>query len=340
MTGTATHTDGGRVGSVGDYRALADQIRRAGLMERRPGRYAARLGLTGGALAAGWTALVLVRHSWAVLAVAVFLAVMFVQVVFVGHDAGHQQIFRSRRANRIVGLVAGNALTGLSFGWWVPKHNAHHSHPNQADRDPDIGAGVIAFTSEIAGRRRGIGRLMARWQAWLFFPLLAFEAAALHVAGIRVLARRRDRAAAVDGLLLAVHTALFMGVVFWLLPPMRALAFICLQQALFGLYLGCTFAPNHKGMVLLDHDAEEPFLHRQVATSRDVTGGPFTTLLLGGLNYQIEHHLFPTMPRSNLARSQHLVREFCTANGLPYRACGLIDSYRQTLAYLRAVGAG
>ncbi len=341
MPGTITETNASRVGSPSDYRVLADQVRAAGLLERRPGRYSARLAATGAVLVAGWAALILVRHSWAVLVVAAFLAVMFVQVVFVGHDAGHQQIFRSRRANRWVGLVAGNMLTGLSFGWWVPKHNAHHAHPNQVDRDPDIGAGVVAFTAEIAGRRRGVGRLLARWQAWLFFPLLMFEAAALHVAGIRVLlARRRDRAAVVDGVLLLVHAALYLGVVFWVLSPMRALAFIALQQALFGLYLGCTFAPNHKGMVLLDRDANDAFIRRQVVTSRNITGGRLTTFLLGGLNYQIEHHLFPTMPRSNLAKSQSIVREFCQANKVPYRACNLIDSYRQTLSHLRAVGAG
>ena len=301
---------------------------------------APRLALTGTALAAGWVALALLHDSWAVLAVAAFLAVMFVQVVFVGHDAGHQQIFRSRRANRFVGLVAGNTLTGLSFGWWVPKHNAHHAHPNQVDRDPDIGAGVVAFTAEIAGRRQGVGRWLARWQAWLFFPLLTFEAAALHVAGVRMLAGRRDRAAMVDGVLLAVHAALYLGVLFWLLSPMRALAFIAVQQALFGLYLGCTFAPNHKGMVLLDRDAHDAFLHRQVVTSRNITGGPMITLLLGGLNYQIEHHLFPTMPRSNLAKSQRLVQNSVLANQVPYKASSLIDSYRQTLSHLRAVGAG
>jgi fatty acid desaturase len=285
-------------------------------------------------------AVFLVGNSWAVLVVAAFLAVMFIQVVFVGHDAGHQQIFHSRRANRMVGLVAGNTLTGLSFGWWVAKHNAHHAHPNQVDRDPDIGPGVIAFTAEIACRRRGIGRFLARRQAWLFFPLLTFEGLALHVASIRILARRRNRAAAFEGLLLAAHAALYLGVVFWLLSPTRALAFIAIQQALFGLYLGCTFAPNHKGMAMLDHDANETFLRRQVITSRNVTGGAFITLLLGGLNYQIEHHLFPMMPRSNLARSQGVVREFCLANGVPYQTCSLIHSYRQVLTYLRAVGAG
>jgi fatty acid desaturase len=347
VPGTTTHSnaslaqdDTGRKSSFSDYRALAEQVRAAGLLERRPGPYSVRMAITGVALAAGWAALLLIGDSWVALVVAAYLAVMFAQVVFVGHDAGHQQIFRSRRANRLVGLVAGNTLTGLSFGWWVPKHNAHHAHPNQAGRDPDIGAGVVAFTEEIAHRRRGVGRLLARWQAWLFFPLLTFEGIALHVAGIRVLVRRHDRAAAVDGLLLAVHAALYLGVVFWLLSPLRALAFIGVQQALFGLYIGCSFAPNHKGMVLFDHDADEPFLRRQVISSRNITGGPITTLLLGGLNYQIEHHLFPTMPRSNLARSQHLVREFCLTNGVPYKATTLIDSYRQALSHLRAVGAG
>ncbi|MGH9080816.1 MAG: fatty acid desaturase family protein [Acidimicrobiales bacterium] len=336
-----TRTSPSREGSSDDYRALAEQVRTAGLLERRSGRYTVRMAFTGIALGAGWAALVLLGNSWVGLAcAAAFLAVMYVQVVFVGHDAGHQQIFRSRRANRLVGLVAGNTLTGLSFGWWVPKHNAHHAHPNQADRDPDIGAGVVAFTEEIARSRRGIGRWLARWQAWLFFPLLTFEAVALRVAGVRVLARRRDRDAVIDGLLLIAHAALYLGVVFSLLGPVRALTFIAIQQGLFGLYLGCSFAPNHKGMVLLGHDADEPFIRRQAITSRNVEGGPITTLLLGGLNYQIEHHLFPTMPRANLPRSQLLVREFCLANGVPYEACGLIDSYRQTLSHLRAVGAG
>jgi fatty acid desaturase len=340
MPGATIQTVASRESSSTDYRALAEQVRAAGLLERRPGRYSARMAVTGVALAAGWVALVLVGNSWAALVVAAFLAVVSIQVVFMGHDAGHQQIFHSRRANRFVGLVAGNTLTGLSFGWWVRKHNAHHAHPNQVDRDPDIGAGVIAFTAEVARRRRGIGGLLARWQAWLFFPLLMFEGLALHVASIRTLARKRDRTAAFEGLLLAAHTGLYLGVVFWVLSPIRALAFIAIQQALFGLYLGCTFAPNHKGMEMLDHDANETFLRRQVITSRNVTGGAITTLLLGGLNYQIEHHLFPMMPRSNLARSQGMVRAFCLANDMPYKTCSLFHSYRQVLSYLRVVGAG
>src|ERR1035441_3907851 len=131
----------------GDFRVLALQIRDAGLLDRRPGYYSVKIGLTIAAFAAGWAAFVIVGDSWATLGVAAFLGVMFTQLGFVGHDAGHQQVFRSRRANWLLGLTVANALIGMSFGWWVPKHNAHHAHPNQVGHDPDIGEGLVVFTS-------------------------------------------------------------------------------------------------------------------------------------------------------------------------------------------------
>ena len=88
------------------------------------------------------------------------------------------------------------------------------------------------------------------------------------------------------------------------LSPLKAVVFIVVQQALFGLYLGCSFAPNHKGMPMLAADDQSDFLRRQVLTSRNVRGSWLVDFALGGLNYQIEHHLFPSMPRPNLRRSQ------------------------------------
>jgi fatty acid desaturase len=102
-------------------------------------------------------------------------------------------------------------------------------------------------------------------------------------------------------------------------------------------YLGCSFAPNHKGMPIIESGSGLSFARRQVISSRNIAGGRFTNLLLGGLNYQIEHHLFPTMPRPNLARAQGLVRAFCLDNNLGYREDSLIGSYRQTVRSLRRV---
>jgi fatty acid desaturase len=318
---------------------LSRQLKQAGLLERRRGWYGVRIGGNLVLLAAGGVAFVLLGESWWQVLTAVYLAVVATQLTFVGHDAGHRQIFRSRRANDLVGLAHGNLLVGISFGWWVPKHNAHHTNPNDEELDPDIGIAVLAFTAAQARGKRGLARVIARSQAWLFFPLLLLEAAHLHVASVKAILGGRGRANVVEGLLLVVHVVAYVTVLVVVLTPVQALAFALVQQGLFGLYLGCAFAPNHKGMPTLTQADELDFLRRQVLTSRNVAGSRLVDVVLGGLNYQIEHHLFPNMPRPNLRRAQPLVREFCRQHELAYTEASLVGSYAQALRHLHAVGA-
>jgi fatty acid desaturase len=317
---------------------LSRQVRQAGLLERRRGWYAARIGLNLGLLAAGGAAFAALGDSWWQLVTAAYLAVVFTQIAFVGHDAGHRQISRSRPANNRVGLVHANLLVGISFGWWVPKHDAHHSNPNHEDLDPDIDIPSLAFTAGQARDKRGLARLVARYQAWLFFPLLLLEAAQLHVASAKAILRGSGRANLVEALLLLAHVAGYLTALVLVLSPGQAVAFVVVQQGLFGLYLGCAFAPNHKGMATLTAAQELDFLHRQVLTSRNVRGSRPVDFLLGGLNYQIEHHLFPNMPRPNLRHAQPLVRAFCAHHGLPYVEASLLGSYAEALRHLHSVG--
>ena len=322
-----------------EYTVLSRQLKQAGLLGRRRGWYVARISLNLALLAAGVAAFVVVGASWWQLLVAAYLAVVATQLTFVGHDAGHRQIFRSRRANDLVGLLHGNLLVGISFGWWVPKHNAHHTNPNDEDLDPDIGIAVLAFTAAQARGKHGLARVIARSQAWLFFPLLLLEAGHLHVASVKAIAKGGGRANLIEGLLLGVHLTIYVTALVLILTPAQALAFVVVQQGLFGLYLGCAFAPNHKGMPTLTQGDQLDFLRRQVLTSRNVRGSRFVDFLLGGLNYQIEHHLFPSMPRPNLRRSQALIREFCLQHGLSYHESTAFGSYAQALRHLHAVGA-
>jgi fatty acid desaturase len=111
------------------------------LLELRPGYYIWKVTLTVAALAAGWAAFIVVGDSWWQ------LAVVFTQIGFLGHDAGHRQIFGTRRASYVAGMLLGNLAIGLSYGWWVGKQNRHHAHPNQEDADPDIAVGALAFTA-------------------------------------------------------------------------------------------------------------------------------------------------------------------------------------------------
>jgi len=123
------------------------------------------------------------------------------------------------------------------------------------------------------------------------------------------------------------------------LPPVKAVTFILVQQGLLGFYLGCSFAPNHKGMPILTASDKTDFLRRQVLTSRNVRGGWLTDFALGGLNYQIEHHLFPSMPRPNLRRAQSLVAAFCAERDVSYTETSLLASYAQAFGHLAAVGS-
>src|SRR5271170_5130684 len=188
--------------STASFRALALQVRAMGLLDRRPGYYRAKITLTILAFFAGWALFVVIGNSWTGLAVAPLMGIMFTQLGFIGHDAGHNQVFSTRKHNRMLGLVVGNALIGLSFGWWVPKHNAHHAHPNELGRDPDIGEGVVLASSDGRGP---LASWLARWQAPLFFPLMLLRSVGLHVLGIKRLLRRRDHAAAVEACLITLH---------------------------------------------------------------------------------------------------------------------------------------
>jgi fatty acid desaturase len=326
-------------GRWSEYTQLSRQIKQAGLLERRRGWYATKIGINLLLLASGWVAFAALGESWWQLVTAVYLAIVFTQLAFVGHDAGHRQLFRSRHANDLAGLLHANLLVGISFDWWVGKHNRHHSNPNHEDLDPDISITALAFTVDQASAKHGLVRLIARYQGWLFFPLLLLEAAHLHLATSKAILRGSGRANTVEGLLLLAHVAGYVTALVLVLSPLQAVAFIVVQQGLFGLYLGCAFAPNHKGMPTLTDADELDFLRRQVLTSRNVRGSWLVDLVLGGLNYQIEHHLFPNMPRPNLRRAQPLIRAFCRQHGLAYVEASMVGSYAEAVRHLHAVGA-
>ncbi|MCF0091798.1 acyl-CoA desaturase [Micromonospora sp. NPDC049114] len=323
------------------YAELSRLVRGAGLLDRQPWRYATRIALVLGCLGVLGVVFVRLGPSWWQTAVAAAVAMFLGQLAFVGHDAGHRQIFRSRRANDVLGLVCANLLTGISFGWWVDKHNRHHAHPNTEGRDPDLMVAPLSFTPGQAATQRGLRALFVRHQAALFFPLLLGEGVHLHGASVRaIISRPGLRHRPVEAGLLVLHFAAYLGAVFLVLSVPQAIVFILVNQALFGLYLGSSFAPNHKGMPILTEADDLDYLRRQVLTSRNVRGGRLLDALLGGLNYQIEHHLFPSMPRPNLRHAQPLIRQFCTEHGIAYHETTLIQSWAQGLAHLRAIGTG
>ena len=325
-----------------DFTELSQMITASGLMRRRYGYYWAKLLAVPVVLAVFVVAFVWIGDSWWQLATAAVLAVVLTQVAMLGHDAAHRQIFRSGKWNDWTSLIIGNLFVGMSYGWWQHKHTRHHANPNKIDSDPDIELPVISFTPAQAARRRsGPGGWLMAHQGLFFFPILLLEGLSLHASGIRrVFSRQPLRRRPVEITFLAARIVGYLTLVFLVLSPVIAVAFLGVQLGLFGVYMGMSFAPNHKGMPLVPAEAKVDFLRRQVLMSRNIRGSRLLDTVMGGLNYQIEHHLFPSMPRPHLRAASPMIAAYCRDRGLTYTETGLWQSYGIVVRYINRVGLG
>ena len=308
-------------------------------MRRRSGYYLGLLMILVSAMTGIAILFVVLGDSWWQLGTATLLAFTLAQFGFLGHDAAHQQVLSTSRGNAWLARVVSTGVVGLSYGWWTHKHSRHHSAPNQVGRDPDIEPGALVFTPEDATRRSALGRWFTAHQGVLFFPYLLLEGLNLHVASLLVLATRADLPwRRLEAAVMVVRLGGYVTAVVLVLSPPKAAAFLAVQLALFGLLLGGAFAPNHKGMPIVPRDLRVDFLRRQVLMSRNIRGGVVVNVLMGGLNYQVEHHLFPSMPRPALSRARPIVRAFCLEKGVAYTETSLVSSYAIVVRYLNAVG--
>ncbi|MFB6850200.1 fatty acid desaturase family protein [Streptomyces sp. NPDC056373] len=321
-----------------DFSELSRRISEAGLLRRRPLYYTVRFGLVALALAGCVGAFVALGDSWGQMFVAVALAVVFGQLGLAAHDLAHRQVFSRRRPSEAGGLLVADLLLGMSYGWWMNKHTRHHANPNHEGKDPDVSPDILVWSHRQARTARGLPRFVGKHQAALFFPLLTLEGLNLSFSSFRALKSPSMKRPGLEGTLLVAHFVVYFGGLFTVLSPVKALLFLAVHQGLFGIYLGSVFAPNHKGMPMIEEGSRLDFLRRQVLTSRNVRGGALVDAFMGGLNYQIEHHLFPSMPTPALARAQVITERYCEELGIPYHQTGLIASHREALRHLRSVG--
>jgi len=322
------------------YAALKKLIVEKGLLDKQPGFLTYKIILTAAMWAVSIAVLFLTDNIWIQLLNAVYLAFVFGQFGFIAHDTGHRQGFHTTKQNDFFGLLHANLLIGMSYGWWMDKHNKHHAHPNQEDMDPDIDIPVVAFSEKAALEKRGVPRFIVKYQSFFFFPLLLFEAYSLHVGGAIFLAQKKTwKYRWVEILLLALHFVSYLTFIFIALGALKGLVFVLVHQALFGLYMASVFAPNHKGMLIVQKDEAMDFLRLQVLTARNVRAHPITDFWYGGLNYQVEHHLFPSMARNQLREAQVIIHQFCRDLDISYHETSMFHSYVEILEYLHLVSA-
>jgi fatty acid desaturase len=341
MTATLT-------GTQSNFSQVLNLVRDAGYLKKKPSFYIIRLVVISVIASALWTGAGFLAWAatlngwWMVLAFAIvaLLGVMSAQYGFIAHEAAHRQIFRNNKLNDWTGLILANLFAGLSYGFWLKKHNKHHQRPNQIGEDPDIAIRVLSFTTESKMSKKGIERWFSDRQGYLFPLLLLFTGFDLLLDSVAGMGRK-DRSIGIRVLefsLMLIRQFAPYVVLAIMFGPFWAMAMWFVMMMSFGFFMGAAFAPNHKGMPLVEKDSSLDFFSRQVLTSRNIKGSWLKDNLMGGLNYQVEHHLFPSMARPFLRKTHAIVSEYCRQNDVTLVEMNLLSSYMVIMQHLNKVG--
>lgn len=323
---------------INQYAELKHLVKQQGLLEKQPIYYTFKIVFTLSLLILGLVLILVVKNFWLLIPDAIFMAFVSTQIAFLGHDAAHQQITQTSRKNHIIGLMD-SLLVGISYSWWANKHNRHHSHPNQESLDPDIEIPFISFTEEQARSRQNFARFVTKYQAYCYIPMYTLLPFTMRLVSIQFLVRKKGANLLIEGSLILIGIFLYLSLLISQLGIWKALLFLAIHQAFFGLSLGLVFVSNHTGMPILEKEEQLDFLSRQVLTARNIRGNPLIDFWYGGLNYQIEHHLFPKMPRNKLKEAQLVVKSFCQKHSIAYCETNFLETYRDIHQYFQRIAA-
>ena len=291
---------------------------------------------------------------------AVILGLFWQQSGWLAHDFLHHQVFANRKYGDLMGVFIGNFLQGFSVQWWKCKHNTHHAVPNlhassvsAADGDPDIDTmPVLAWSLRMAEQAKdsSVGRFMIKWQAVFYFPALLFARLAwahqswVYVFGgygghsVKNAEKDRQRMAypKLEALCLILHYS-WMGAVMYHMLWTHAIMYFMIAQTSCGLFLATVFGLGHNGMAVYPADERPDFWKLQVSTTRNVSGNFITDWFCGGLQYQVDHHLFPQLPRHNLPKVHELVKSFCKEQQVKFHEANMWDGTIEVLQHLSTV---
>jgi fatty acid desaturase len=287
------------------------------------------------ALALSWF-----QSSWLGIA-AGYLALSFLmaQFAFIGHDAGHGAISEKSALNRTLGHVSMTLVTGLAFDEWIDRHRAHHRHCQEEHNDPDMAvAHVVSLTHASLAQKGAVGKLMARHQHWFIWPLsLLFAHSQRHLSQAGVL--KDLRLYWVDALVLILHFSLWFALPCFVfnVPLITALLAYLIPLFILGPHLAAIFWVNHIGMPLIKNAQDFSFFEHQVVTSRSITNHSIWNRLFGGLNYQIEHHLFPQVPSHRLGKVQAIVRKHFAHHHIAYAELTWSQAIHSIASHLRNI---
>jgi len=278
---------------------------------------------------------------------AILLGTSYQQLGWLGHDYSHQQVFPNRKLNNFMAYIIGTVLSGYSVNWWKERHNSHHAITNVLEGDPDVDNLPLFVWSKddiVRMPTMAVSEKMIPYQHYYFIPFTFFLKLIWNLQSVVFVQsshnRHLNKVAGYEQLCVVLHYTWIFLVLYFLLPTWTAaLLFFVITEGIGGAFIANVVFMNHYAMQQLtwNQGVQADFLQLQLATTRNVDPSLFMNWFCGGLNLQIEHHLFPTMPRHNLLLVKPIVEQFCKENNLPYSTLPFLSCFQEVIEKLRIV---
>ena len=300
---------------------LKDQVRAAGLLDRVPVRGTIEMIATiASMIVIYWTA-----PMWNPILLGLFMSLVFTRAVFISHDILHTQYFKNKSLSVKLSYPFSAIILSNSSSWWDFKHNVnHHTWCNVPEKDEDILAMDGAFTT----KQKGNSTFLRSIKYLVFWGALFFMYPAFIVQSYNFVIKKKKWG---ELILMLLHWPIIWGTMFYILPFNDALTVFITLYITLSAWLAFGFITNHLGCEVFEKDESESltWMELQMRTSRSLKGGAFVHWFYGGLNTQIEHHLFPKAPRFNLLKIQNMTRNFAKKHDIEYFETTPIEAYVQ-----------
>jgi fatty acid desaturase (delta-4 desaturase) len=265
------------------------------------------------------------------------------------HDANHGAVSRRETINRLWGYTQ-DWIGGSSLLW---KHHhvlLHHAYTNVIEHDPDITTDILRLHKDIRYKAHHSWQKIYIWFLFLFLPLN------WHFAELRDLWKmnhmsHRISSFASDEQRIAIILRIAFYIRFYALPLYRYPSFdtllhIGISLAVGGIYLGLNFIISHNFEGVNNNNATtatataDDWAISQVESSSTV-GGRVLGFFHGGLNYQIEHHLFPRISHVHYYKIKPIVQDWCKKNNIKYTYYNTLwENIHSCYKYLELRGCG
>ena len=306
------------------FHKFAQEMRETGLLDKTPIRGAFEIFLE----VSGYALFFYFIADVSPIVAGLFWVLLTVRSTYIVHDLLHKQYFSRKVGNRL-GLIFGNLTLGLSGKWWDREHNVmHHTYCNSAEKDGD----VQGFGGAIIGEHNFF-KFLHRYQHIVLYLLLPVIYFSFYVQSVKFV---YDKKSFPEALFLLLHF-LLPAYVFYALPTADAWIVVLIHYFGYGIALAMVTITNHIGLPIIygDDYKKMSWLEIQTIGSRNVNGGLFIHYIYGGLNTQIEHHVFPHASRFQLLKVAKHLEVFCKENDFAYYSTSPWQAYKEIYVYLK-----